>query len=65
MAFGWREYSQGFRVQSAPLLVGVVAALDELEDRQVHVKLRVAIPGDVVRESAGDQAVTVPATPPC
>jgi hypothetical protein len=47
---------QGPGVQGPPRVVGSVGALDAVADRDVHVQLRVAIPGQVVQEQAGDQA---------
>ena len=54
---------QGARVQRPPLLISLVGALDPVPDRHVDVQLRVAVPGQVVQEQAGDQAVAVPPLP--
>ena len=54
---------QGAGVQGPPLAVGAVCPLDPVPDRHVHVELRVAVPGQVVQEQAGDQAVAVPPLP--
>ena len=45
------------------LSVGTVGALDPVPDRHVDVQLRVAVPGQVVQEQAGDQAVAVAPLP--
>ena len=50
-------------VQGPPLGVGAVGALDPVPDRHVHVQLRVAVPGQVVQEQAGDQAGAVAPLP--
>ena len=54
---------QGAGVQGPPRVVGAVAALDPVPDRDVHVQLRVAVAGQVVQEQAGDQAAAVPPLP--
>ena len=55
---------QGPRVQGAPFVVGAVAALHPIPDRDVYVQLRVTVARQVVQEQAGDQARPRPATPP-
>ena len=54
---------QGAGVQGPPLAVGAVGPLDPVPDRDVHVELRVAVPGQVVQEQAGDQAIPVTPLP--
>jgi hypothetical protein len=44
-------------------LAGAVGALDPVPDRDVHMKLRVAVPGQVVQELAGGQAAAVAPLP--
>ena len=54
---------QGAGVQGPPLVVGSVSSLDPVPDRDVDMQLRVAVPGQVVQEQAGDQAAAVPPLP--
>jgi hypothetical protein len=54
---------QGPGVQGPPCVVGAVAALDAVPDRDVYVQLRVPVAGQVVQEQAGDQAAAVPPLP--
>jgi hypothetical protein len=54
---------QGAGVQGPPLIVGPVGALNAVPDRDVDVELRVAVPGQVVQEQAGDQAPAVAPLP--
>ena len=54
---------QGPGVQGPPGVVGAVAALGPVPDRDVHVQLRVPVAGQVVQEQAGGQAAAVPPLP--
>jgi hypothetical protein len=54
---------QAARIQRPPLLICFVGALDPVADRHVHMELRVAVPGQVMQEQAGHQAVPVAPLP--
>ena len=54
---------QAARVQRPPLAVGAVGALDPVPDRDVHVKLRVAVAGQVMQEQARGQPGAVAPLP--